>query len=162
MWTKLSKYLFMFNENVFICNINIPPSGSTVIDNRTFRFLNTLNVKSKHSRTSNCKDFIEHDILLDDEILFPNNTNIYQRASTDNISDNYGKRFLETCCTTSFIIANVRLGNDQTIGDFTFYSKTGCSVVDYLLLNTEYIEYINDFEIEPLNECSDHCSIVFY
>jgi len=60
-----------------------------------------------------------------------------------------------------FVIANGRLGNDQTIGDFTFYSKNGYSVVDYLLLNPENVEYTNDFEIELLNELSDRCSITF-
>ena len=64
---------------------------------------------------------------LDDEMLFPNDTKSYPSVSKDNIIDRYAKRLLDTCCTTYFGIANVRLGNDQTIGDFTFYKKQSTS-----------------------------------
>ena len=66
-------------------------------------------------------------LKLDDEMLFPNDTKSYPSVSKDNIIDNYAKRLLDTCCTTYFVTANVRLGNDQTIGDFTFYKKQSTS-----------------------------------
>lgn len=114
MWTKLSKDLFTFDENVFICNMYIPPSGSTVINNRVFDFFEQLEtgiekykslgicfiVGDLNSRTSNFKDFQDFDYLLDDEIVLPNNAYIKQRVSKNKIIDNYGKRLLETCCTT--------------------------------------------------------------
>ena len=175
MWTKLSKDLFYFDENVFIGNMYIPPPGSTVINNRVFDFFEQLELgiekyKSRgkcfiigdlNSRTSNLKDFLEIDENVDDDFLLQKNANLKQRVSKDKIIDNYGKRLLETCCTTSFVIANGRICKDKNNGDFTFYSTNGCSVVDYLLLNPEDIEHIKTFEIEPLSEFSDHCSLYF-
>ena len=63
MRKKLSNDLFMFKENVFICNMYIPPSGSTVIDNRTYVslvFTSLINIlRQKQSDFQQVVDNIE-------------------------------------------------------------------------------------------------------
>jgi len=41
------------------------------------------------------------------------------------------------------------------------FGQNGSSTVDYLLLGLLYLPYINNFEILPPNEFSDHCPISF-
>ena len=55
----------------------------------------------------------------------------------------------------------VDLGQDKNTGDFTFINTNGMSVVDYLLLNNNDICIINEFEILPMNDFSDHCALYF-
>ena len=42
IWIKLSKELFSFNEDVYVCNIYIPPINSKVIPNDQFDFFEEL------------------------------------------------------------------------------------------------------------------------
>ena len=73
----------------------------------------------------------------------------------------HGRRLIELCQSTSFILGNGRLHNDRGIGDYTFHSRIGSSTVDYVLLYSPDIKYITKFEIEEITEFSDHCGISF-
>lgn len=75
--------------------------------------------------------------------------------------DTYGKRLIELCQSASIVIGNGRLHSDLDIGDYTFHSRNGSSVVDYLLLNADDMQYISDFKILDPNEFSDHSGIAF-
>ena len=57
------------------------------------------------------------------------------RKSRDIVLDNYGRRLLDLCKSTDLLIANGRLGDDKDIGEFTYVTSRGRSVVDYLLLS---------------------------
>ena len=89
--------------------------------------------------------------------------NVYTptRVNKDHVLDPYGTRLLDLCKTTGLLLANGRLHNDESIGEYTFISHRGTSVVDYLLLNYNDFKYINIFEIEPINDLSDHSAIHF-
>jgi hypothetical protein len=82
-------------------------------------------------------------------------------VSRDEVIDNPGKRLIEFCQSTSYIIGNSRLHNDQGIGEYTFHSPLGSSVVDYLLLHIDDFDCISEFKIIPPNEFSDHSGIHF-
>ena len=90
-----------------------------------------------------------------------NETNMPPRVNSDHVLDTQGKRVLELCQSTSFVIGNGRLHNDLGIGDFTFHSFNGSSTVDYFLLNPDDFKHVTGFSILDTNEFSDHCAIEF-
>ena len=65
------------------------------------------------------------------------------------------------CKSTSFVIGNGHLHNDESVGEITFYSKNGSSVVDYFLLQKQDFSYVIDFRILNQNEFSDHSGLSF-
>ena len=86
---------------------------------------------------------------------------IRDRVNKDHVLDPNGRRLLELCKSTGLLIANGRLHTDNGIGEFTFCSRGGMSVVDYLLVNNNDMSYVNSFEIVDLNEFSDHSAVKF-
>lgn len=114
-----------------------------------------------NSRCSNTDDFIIFDNYLDNNNQLSNDVFIPKRVSKDHVIDVHGKRLIELCQSTSFIIGNGRLHNDRDIGDYTFHSRMSSSVVDYILLYPPDIKHITKFNIEELTEFSDHCGISF-
>ena len=75
--------------------------------------------------------------------------------------DSHGRSLLSLCKSTSLIIGNGRLYNDQN-GEITFYSRNGCSTVDYFLLNFDDLKHVSTFEVNPISEFSDHCALRIY
>ena len=57
------------------------------------------------------------------------------------------QRLLDLCKSTSLRIANDRLGNECPVGSFTYSSRNGCSVIDYLILSQPDFSCINDFHV---------------
>lgn len=114
-----------------------------------------------NSRTSDMSDILDFDMYIDSDIDLANHLIIPPRVSRDNVIDHYGRRLIEFCQSTSFVIGNSRLYNDLNIGDLTYYSPNGGSVVDYLLLHINEFKNISDFCILDPNEFSDHCGISF-
>jgi len=54
-----------------------------------------------------------------------------------------------------------RLHQDAHISDFTFHSLNGSSVVDYLILNKDDMQFVTDFCVLQPNEFSDHSGVTF-
>lgn len=178
VWLELSKSLFDSNENVYLCCTYMPPYNSTVIDTNSFDFFEEIEsgierykTKGKcfifgdfNCRTSNASDILKYDEFIDHDPYLSNLSNyinIPARTSRDKVIDNPGKRLIQFCLSTSYIIGNSRLHNDQGIGDYTFHSSQGSSVVDYLLLHIDDFDSISDFNIITPNEFSDHSGIHF-
>ena len=53
------------------------------------------------------------------------------------------------------------MGTDDKVGEYTFCSSRGVSVVDYLLLKHEDFNLIHDFCVHDFNEFSDHACLSF-
>ena len=73
----------------------------------------------------------------------------------------HGKDLLSLCKAANLIICNGRLGLDKGVGKFTCFTSRGRGVVDYLVASHSSIEYISNFDIDPLRVESDHCPVVF-
>ena len=58
-------------------------------------------------------------------------------------------------------IANGRIGKDASKGSVTCVKSRGSSTVDYVLCTPVLLNILNDFEVLPVNEYSDHNPIVF-
>ena len=80
------------------------------------------------------------------------------RASIDTVSYAQGMQLLHLCKSTSVNIINGRLDEGQS---YTYFSRMGSSVIDYMLMKTESFCFINCFKILPLNEFSDHTPLQF-
>jgi len=83
------------------------------------------------------------------------------RASLDKTCNAFGNRLLDLCISTGIRIANGRLYRDHMIGNNTFFSRLGSSVIDYLLTKPCNFAKLSDFMVHEFNVWSDHCPISF-
>lgn len=113
------------------------------------------------SRTANISDCFECDKYLYENIYFVEGDVIPARANRDSCNRLQGRHILELGIFTGVIIANNRSLLDREIGQFTYFSQTGESNVDYLLLSAEDLYTLSDFEILPFNEFSDLAPLSF-
>ena len=85
---------------------------------------------------------------------------LIRRKNKDHVLDNNGKKLLSLCKSTNHIIANGRLLQDIE-GNYTFCFQRGLSVTDYLLLNINDINTLQNFEILNWTHFSDHAAFFF-
>jgi hypothetical protein len=175
MWVQFCKDLFYFHEDVYFCFVYIPPHNSIVLNQFDIDFYEEIEIgieKYKgsgkimisgdlNSRTSNCKDFIEYDRFINDELLLYQH-DILQRVNKDKLLDLQGKKLLSLCTATNLIIANGRLSADRHVGEYTFHSNYGSSTVDYLLLSYDDFVFVTYFKVEESNEFSDHSALTIH
>jgi hypothetical protein len=60
----------------------------------------------------------------------------------DNSVNSSGNKLLDLCLSTDSKIVNGRLGNDAGIGNFTFMSNTGKSLIEYVLMQCELFPFV--------------------
>ena len=84
-----------------------------------------------------------------------------KRCSMDRVCNTQGNKLLDLCRSTLYRIVNGRLGSDHSVGDYTFASQQGESVIDYLIAKEQDFSKIQTFEIGEFNEWSDHEHIAF-
>ena len=175
LWIKISEELFPFDQNVFMCNIYVPPTDSKVFNSTNidlydqleqdiiqFNDLGKVFVSGDlNGRTSNDIDYFEFDKYLDQNELFGHSFDIPVRVNQDRIIDYNGRHLLDICQLTGLLIANGRLFNDLSVGKYTFCGHHGQSTVDYLLLNFQDFETLSDFKVLEFNEYSDHAPLSF-
>ena len=83
------------------------------------------------------------------------------RVNSDHVLDAHGRRLLLLCQSAGLLIANGRVHEDNHLGEHTFISSNGTSVVDYLLTSPIDMEYLSNFKILDFNEFSDHAPLFF-
>ena len=177
IWIKLSDELFQFSEDVYLCYVYIPPTGSKVLKDKDFDFYEEiekdLEKYSKmgktyitgdfNARTATLPDILDFDAYLDPENDTQGEFDINSlpiRKNQDTTADSNGQKLISLCKSTCNIIANGRLFND-TQGHFTFSSMRGLSVTYYLLLNIFDLDSIHDFNILNWTTFSDHAGLHF-
>ena len=167
--------LFNHNTDVYLCNVYILPSDSKVLrhDEVDFFELLELGIETyKHlgklfifgdlnSHSSNLSDVLHFDRYLDNDDLVVNSSDIPLRVNKDHVIDTNGRRLIDLCKSTGLIIANGRLHKDLQLGEYTYCSHGGMSVVDYLLFNYNDNKCITDFKVLDFNEFSDHAPLYF-
>ena len=72
-----------------------------------------------------------------------------------------GRRILDICKMSNLRIANGGIGKDASKGSVTCVKSRWSSTVDYVLCTPVLLNILNDFEVLPINEYSDHNPIVF-
>ena len=115
-----------------------------------------------NARTADSPDYVDadrnrHVDVLPDE--YTADSNIRQRVSRDTVRpDSNGLLLLELCRKTG-IILNGRTGNDANVGNYTYISSHGSSVIDYILASQNWFEFIQSFDVDGPNILTDHCCI---
>jgi len=174
VWIKLCKSLFHFNIPYHIACVYLPPQQSNILRH----FNNELDIfdlietgiekyqlqgkvmltGDVNSRTSNEIDYIIFDQFLDNNSDLQQNICPSMRINMDPVLDAHGKRLIQLCKSTNMLICNGRLCNDKH-GEYTFINNNGSSVVDYCILNKADFVYINDFNVQPPTDISDHSAL---
>lgn len=126
LWVKIQGELFLFKEDVYICNLYNPPSNSKVLnqdvdiyevlEQGVLRYKNLGKVYITgdfNGRTASEADILDFDKYIDDEAFsdFIHNDSITTRINQDDVIDSYGRRLLLFCQMTNLFIANGRLGD---------------------------------------------------
>ena len=103
-------------------------------------------------------DFIPEDNLsyIFGETDYMNSSFDLQRNSKDSKINSFGRALIELCCLFDIHVLNGRF-NDIT-GNFTCFSGSGASVVDYMIACTHLFKYITYFDVIERDE-SDHLPI---
>ena len=175
LWLKLSAEQFSFNENVYICCVYIPPSDSRIFRTADFNYWDEIEkgielysnlekafiTGDMNGRISSLSDVLDFDKYLENDDLFIDISQIHPRSNKDSILDSHGRKLLDLCKSTSFIVANGRLGDDCNVGELTYCSAQGISTVDYLLVPATDLSLIHTFQVLSFNEFSDHAPLFF-
>ena len=114
-----------------------------------------------NARTGLSLDFVEDVILsaLNMEYCdFMSDCINIERFSCDKVVNNYGKRLVDLCSAFNLTIFNGRCGSDKNVGDFTFISSLGASVIDYVIGSSDMFTLCEAFDIESRSE-SPHLPI---
>ncbi len=82
-------------------------------------------------------------------------TNIEPKSSKDKIVNDYGRSLLTLCKATGYGIMNRRLYNDTNIGDHTYQSELGKSVIDLLICKPSSIQMIKKVQYSASMTCLD-------
>jgi len=81
-------------------------------------------------------------------------TKIKTRSSQDQMSNNKGVKFFNTCAKNSLLILNGKTKGDEA-GKLTYSSTIGSSVIEYGIINPSLLQHTESFEILDWHE-SDH------
>ena len=77
----------------------------------------------------------------------------------DNTCNSSGLKLLDICQSTDIKIVNGRFGDDAEIGQFTFMSSLGESLIDFALMSQGLFPLINNFIVHDFYSCSTHAPI---
>ena len=160
-----------------LCSVYIPPEGSSALVGKEDLFLklsdsisyfkqqfNVIVLGDFNARTRCKLDFIDQNnpddhCVVDDIVGLEYDTfpTVFckTRCSQDKCLNNYGKNLLDVCIQCDVRIVNGRGFND-TNGAFTYFDKKGCSVVDYILVDSVLATKIINFEVGKFVPESDH------
>ena len=67
----------------------------------------------------------------------------------------YGQSLISLCHSRNIHLANGRMESDQN-GNYTCIAPNGCSVVDYIILSSELLRVLIDFDVVPYDSDSCH------
>ncbi|MES9885080.1 MAG: endonuclease/exonuclease/phosphatase family protein, partial [Sedimenticola sp.] len=176
VWLKLAKTFFSFARDMYVCGSYIWGDDSPAnryVDADLFQLLqDDINYFQElgrifvtgdfNGRVGHRLDYIAHDALnsATDNVLYIPDVPL-DRVSQDSVTNAHGNSLLDLCKATSLRIANGRLGADKHNGAYTYFSRNGSSVIDYLLLNYNDFEYVQSFAIQNFTEFSDHAPLSF-
>ena len=174
LWLKLSSTFFGLENDTFVCLCYISPETSTHQSSRnniwnllkeeiaTFSSKGCIILTGDmNARTGIRPDFVPSD--SNEHVPLPPNYVAdvdIPRTSEDSCINAYGRELLDLCQSARLRIVNGRCGKDSNKGAFTCLTPRGSSLVDYTVVSELFLKRIRNFEVNPVSELSDHCSIL--
>lgn len=181
IWVKLDKNFFSMTTDVCICFVYVPPSNSVYYNNHEIGYFELLEQGirkySNLGQIAICGDLNSrcgnrNDILFDDENLVNfiptvdiddldqiQKHNLPARRSLDNVCNSSGLKLLDLCQSCNLCIVNGRKGDDAGIGNITYMSSKGQSVIDYVIADSELFDNIENFIVHDFYSFSSHAPI---
>ena len=166
------KSIFKTDQDVIMCFVYISPEGSPIYNTseekdgiKLFeKYLFSIRdlYPNEHlflagdfnARIKTFLDFIPEDNLNfvfgdveyeDDPFGVPRNTKDGERYN------NYGKSFVQLCCTFGIHVLNGRVDGDS-LGEYTCTANAGASVVDYMAVSTALFSLVSSFSVLDRDE----------
>ena len=181
LWVKLCKTFFGFQDDIFVCFCYIPPKNSVYYQNVDVNLFDVLERNIRHysdygkimvigdlnARTglssdhSESCDNIEKYIhcLEGAELNLDADVSVGRRFSLDTKIESSGVKLLQICKDAGLRILNGRLGEDAGIGNFTFQSSRGKSVIDYVICSPSLFKIVHSFCVHDISVFSDHAPL---
>ena len=170
LWIKLDKSFFELDKDLYIS-----PNTSQVIDQELLDDIESeiVNFTLKgdvilqgdfNARTGSMQEFAVHDD--DNQFLeipedYEIDTENYRYSQDENTTNSRGRILIDLCTALSLRILNGRVVGDLT-GKKTCFKYNGSSVVDYVIISSGILNYVNYFIVNALEpHLSDHCSLSF-
>ncbi|MEW8545015.1 MAG: endonuclease/exonuclease/phosphatase family protein, partial [Candidatus Thiodiazotropha sp.] len=177
LWIKLDKQFFSLQSDICICFSYIPPKDSKYFKMFTVDPFETLEIGVRrysevgeivimgdlNARTGALNDFSTDSSLFDKyidtlegiESEFSSKL-LTPRISMDTECNASGFKLLELCKGADLRICNGRLFDDADIGQFTYMSARGNSLIDYALITPTLSSFVSNFVIHDLVSYSPH------
>ena len=176
-WIKLHKHFFSLQSDIFICFSYIPPKDSKYFKMCTVDPFETLKIGVRkysevgeivimgdlNARTRVRNDFASESSLFDKYIdtlegLESDFSSILlmPRISMDTECNASGIKLLDLCKGADLRICNGRLFDDTDIGQFTYMSTRGNSLIDYAIITPALFSSVSNFVVHDLDVHSPH------
>ena len=114
-----------------------------------------------------CCDYIVNDIepgnFVNDNtnpFTYINDSAMSTRKSEDKHVNTFGRKLLELCRASGLRICNGRVNGDSN-GKYTFYNHLGSSVIDYVIVDSNHFDIIDNMHVCDFNTWSDHAPVEF-
>ncbi|ESO92034.1 hypothetical protein LOTGIDRAFT_163039 [Lottia gigantea] len=187
IWIRLGLKKFGRPKNLIVGIVYIPPEGSIFYNDKNVncgvRLLgcalyeienmypsdDVIILGDLNSRIGRKQDFVEEAKTKHNPFLQSfyessvNEATPVQRNSKDNQTNTFGNQLIELCCDNDFIILNGRTPGDP-LGNYTYVSSTGASVIDLALVKPRMLSDVSNFTVLD-TDISKHfpisCSISF-
>ncbi len=156
LWIKLDKVFFGLREDIYMCNVYIPPEKSDLHKTSNLDYFDTLQddiaqyssmgeiilVGDMNSRTSEVKEKYE---LMEEDIILCEKSSLNSSLNFEEIKN---------------IVDNGRIIGDLD-GKITYICPTGVSTIDYCITSIRLYKDINRFTVCEPQWYSDHNPISF-
>ena len=179
LWVKMDKNYFSLQDDLCICFCYIPPKDSIYFRKNDCDLFDLLEKGIRHysdfgsvavigDLNSRCASLSDEPVSCEgiDKYIeslsssnFSDDELVGRRFSLDRKSDSSGARLLGICKEAGLRIVNGRLGVDKGIGEFTYQSVLGRSVIDYVLLQPDFFKYVSQFIVHDIFTFSDHAPL---
>ena len=116
-----------------------------------------------NSRIGNQKDYVifDNDANIDILSLDYEIDTLIPRFSQDNTRNTNGRKLLDFCRQNGLRVGNGRVGADKGVGKYTYVGSTGCSVIDYVIVNSSLLDVFSTFHVGDPNILTDQCMLEF-
>ena len=180
VWLKIKANCVGNAKPIALCVVYFQPEGSSCNSERDDYFellqndmlsfkpnFDILVLGDFNARTNNITDFNVHvenwgsenpfDESLESDI-FPELFCLDRKSEDKGTVNKYGRKLIEVCKSLNMRIVNGRMNDKQ--GIYTRVGTTGCSVVDYAIVDSNVAHYIASFQVDKSVPESDHRPLV--
>ena len=156
-------------DNLIMMCVYLPPQNSSTYDEETDGVLilkeKLVELKSKFPEHKlivlgdlNARIGSMQDILVDADVEHVTGFDWYitddfdiPRQSKDTVTNDFGRSLIESCTELDMHVLNGRAPGDTT-GQYTNVTENGCSVVDYVIVESSLYEHVDSFKVLDLAE----------